>query len=104
MSSIRYQIMPLIETDEDTDIEIYDLFAVAWEQFEFNEGITKHNVNKNDTQKPYYIAHKYYDDVQYEDLLFLINNIEDPSELTTFTTIDIPEMKDIDDFILKYVD
>lgn len=97
---MRYDLLEKIE--EEDDIEIYDLYEINWDELEYSGEIKKHEVIKQETIKPWYISYNEYGTVEYEDLLFLINNVENPLEMIPGLKLNIPTFQDIQKFVSKF--
>lgn len=91
----------IYEKLEDTpDYTIYDARTIDWSTFTFTNGWYTYIVTELDLLKPYMISFAYYNDISYEDIILLVNNIEDPFEMVVGSELKIPKLDDIKSFIL----
>ena len=92
-----------LETSSENihDLDIYDPTSIDWSTFEFTNGYYSHYLTKDQILKPYIISYIYYQDVGWEYVLLLINNILDIEDVPPGTEIYIPKIGDLQDFILK---
>lgn len=97
---MRYNILEKDETDLDFDV--FKPTSVDWSAFDFSNGYRKHIITDSEIMKPYLISYKYFSNVDYEDLILLINGIGDIFKILPGTEIKIPYPEDINAFILKY--
>jgi hypothetical protein len=95
---MRYDIFKYLETiDTPTDrIYYYDIFNAKFSNFRYNELTTEHTITKKEAERFYLISNFYYQTVDYADVLFLINNLEDPFNIKPGTKIQIPTLEDIE--------
>lgn len=89
----------LYDTIEELDVTIYDSRSIKWSTFTFDNGYYKHRITEYEILRPYLISSQYYGNVNYEDIILLINNIQDPFEIVVGTEIKIPKIEDIRSFI-----
>jgi hypothetical protein len=85
---------------DSSDYTIIDPRSVNWSTFEFTSGFVKHYVAEEEILKPYLISFQYYDTVEYEDELLMINGISDPFQMYVGVELRIPELNDLKQFIL----
>jgi hypothetical protein len=86
--------------EDDSDYTILDSRSIMWSNFKFTNGYKKHYVSSDEILKPYLISMGYYGTVEYEDVILLVNNIQDPYELIPGIEINIPNLQDIQQFIV----
>jgi len=84
----------------DEHIIIKDSTTVDWRTFRWDNGYFVHHITVNEIFKPYLISYAYYGTIEYEDLILLLNNIQDPFEVVPEQTIYIPKLEDLKSFIL----
>ena len=96
---MRYKLETTL--DETDNIIIKDPTSVDWKSFEWTNGYYIHRITKLEIMKPYLISFAYYNTLEYEDLILLLNNIADPFEMITESEIYLPKIEDIKTFILK---
>jgi len=97
MRELVYDIL-----QEDSDMTIYDSRSVDWNLFTYNSGFDLYKITKDDIYKSYLISVKYYDTIDYDDIILLLNNIEDIFEVVPGTEIKIPKLVDLKNFINLY--
>lgn len=85
---------------KDNDYTIIDSRSVNWGNFVFTNGYKTHYITQDELLKPYLISFGYYNVADYEDVILLINNIEDPYEVVPGTLLLIPDIRDVKQFIL----
>ena len=86
---------------DENQIEIFDLLSIDWNKFKFNSNSRKHLVTQAETVRPYLIVFNEYGSIEFEDIIFLINNIENPLELRAGQELQIPALIDLRQFALK---
>jgi len=96
---MREKVQTILYTSPDGDV-IRDSTSIDWRKFEWTNGYYIHKVTKKEMQKPYLIAAAYYGDLEYEDIILLLNNVEDPFEMVPESEIYIPKLEDVKKFIL----
>jgi len=96
---MKEKVYKILETSDDVDI--FDSQTVDWSKFEFTNGYTKHNVTTTEILRFYLVSSAYYGNVDYEDILLLINNITDPFEMAAGSEIKIPKIQDLKTFIYQ---
>ena len=97
---MKEKIYSILETSDGVDI--LDSQDVDWSSFEFTNGYYTHHVTEHECLRFYLISSAYYGTVDYEDILLLVNNIEDPFEMVIGSEIKIPKLQDIKSFIYKW--
>ena len=80
-------------------IDIYDLTKINWKKFNPLTSPTYHYVSSDELDKPYLISYREYSSVDYEDLIYFVNQIVDPFSLFVGQKIKIFKLEDILDFI-----
>mgnify|MGYP006449688921 CR=1 FL=1 len=95
---MRYQLYERVDTI-DEDIEVFDLFSVDWSNFSFDNGFKRYRINEQETIKTYMISYNNYGTTKYDDILLLINNVSDPTDLKANSVFYIPRKGDIQKFI-----
>lgn len=93
---MRYSVYKKTFTEDGVDR--FNLFSINWSKFPTNN-IVEHKVTEMEVIKPYLIAYFYYNDINYTDVLFLINKIPDLFNLKVGMILMIPNKEDIDNFI-----
>lgn len=96
----RFNFLKKLETIND--IDIYNL-SIPWHTFPFYQGYTYHYMTQEDILKTEYISFKYYGNTDYDDIIMLINNIEDPFNIPIGLQIKIPNKKELDTWIKEKV-
>jgi hypothetical protein len=96
---MRDKVQSILYTTPEGDV-IRDSTSINWKNFQWTNGYYIHKISKREMQRPYLIAASYYGDVEYEDIILLLNNIEDPFEMVPESEIYIPKLEDINQFIL----
>lgn len=96
---MRYDILE--RTNLEEGVQFYDLSSVDWGKFKFNK-VIDYTLDISDVTKPWLISYKFYRNLDYEDILFLINGIENPLELSIGQVIKIPPIQDIENFLREY--
>lgn len=96
---MRHKIMNVLQ-DQDNK-KLYDPTSINWNNFDWASGYYKHQINSVEVRKPYLIAYAYYQDVEYEDVILLLNGIEYAWDIVPETEIKIPKKDDLDKFILE---
>jgi hypothetical protein len=86
---------------DTSDYTIFDSRSINWGNFEFTNGYKKHFITQDQILKPYLISLGYYNVIDYEDEILLINNIADLYEVVVGTEIKIPDINDLKQFILN---
>lgn len=96
MREIVYDILTT-----DNELTIYDSKSLNWSSFKFSNKYKKHTLSQEDILRPYLVSLQYYGTIDYEDVLLMINNIEDIFEVLPETEILIPELTELQNFILE---
>ena len=96
---MRYKLMTVI--DETSNNIIYDPTSIDWTKFLWTQGYYKHYVSEYDVLKPYGISYAYYNDVQYEDIILLLNGVENPWDMYPGAMLKVPKQAELDRFILN---
>lgn len=96
---MRHDVMEIMM--KDVDHTIRNPRTIDWSKFDWASGYIIHTVNSTDILKPYLISFKYYDDVDYEDIILLLNKIDNPFDLRPGAQLRIPNRDDIDNFIVE---
>lgn len=96
---IRHELYKKETTINDININVYDLTTINWDSFRFKRQYKKHRLTEVETNKFYLVLTKYYADFFFEDILYFINNIADPTDLQVGQLIKIPDILDIQEFI-----
>jgi len=96
---MRHKVMSQLEIQDQ--VVVYDAQSIRWDTFDWTLGYQKHFVTANEILKGYLIADNYYGDVNYESIIFLLNNVSDPWEMVPGTEIRLPNLTDIQTFILN---
>ena len=95
--SVRYNLYKIIQREHDIDIR--DVANNIWSKFEFLNGYYTHVVTLDETQRSYLISEKWFSSVEFDDLILIINNIENPFTLRPKQVLKIPKEVDIRKFI-----
>lgn len=96
---MRHKVMSQLEIQDQ--IIVYDSQSIRWDSFDWNLGYQKHFITKDEILKGYLIAENFYGDVNYESVIFLLNNVSDPWDMVPGTEIRIPNLQDVQTFILN---
>ncbi len=94
---MRYKVQNVISIENN--VTIYDSESIDWNTFTWENGYFKHILKQEEVLKFYMVSYQYYDTVEYEDVILLLNNIANSFDLVRGSIIKIPKKKDIDDFI-----
>jgi len=94
---MRHKLMTEIE--ETDGIIVYDTQSIDWTTYDWTQGYTKHFITEQEILKGYLIAYNYYRDVNYESIIFLLNNISDPWDIIVGTELRIPTLSNLQTFI-----
>jgi len=86
---------------KNEDITIRNSRSINWSKFTWKSGYHSHILTEQEIYKPYLIAYKYYGEVEYEDIILLLNNIEHIFDCRPGIKLRIPKINDIDDFLLE---
>lgn len=95
---IQYKLQDILYQDEN--YTIHDPLSINWNNFLWVNGYFPHKVSSMDIIKPYLISFAYYGNGDYENIILLLNNIENPWDMVPETEIKIPKKIDLDEFIL----
>lgn len=95
---MRYSIYNKLQ-DKDS-IVIYDSTSVDWSTFDWSQGYYKHVLTKTEVLKSYMISYAYYNSMEYDDIILMLNNIADIFEVEPGTEIYIPTLENLQNFIL----
>lgn len=98
---MRYRTMSIF--DESNNNIIYDPTSIDWKQFGWTQGYYKHYVSNQEIVRPYLIAYEYFSDVNYEDVILLLNGIEHVWDLFPGCILKIPKRDELDIFILSNI-
>jgi len=85
--------------DNSNNITIYDPIDINWGNFVFKRGYYTHYVTQKDIERPDLLSYTYYGNVNYWDIILLINNIDNIFDVQPETILKIPHIQDIKDFI-----
>jgi len=96
---MRYKLLKKITSENG--IDIYSPSSVEWHKFNFANGFKKHIVTQDEIYKPYLISYRYYNSVNYDDIILLVNNTDDIFKFEPGIEIKIPYLEDIEKFILE---
>jgi hypothetical protein len=99
---MRNSLMSVLLEDVEKGITLYDPLSIDFKKFTWPSGYYPHKISKTEIAKPYLISYAYYGTVDYEDIILLLNNIEDPFEMVPGKELRIPKLVDLEAFILKY--
>jgi hypothetical protein len=98
---IRFDVMQRITSDipsDLNDVDIYDILSVNWSKFKFDGDEQDYVLTENDIYRPDLLSYNLYGTVNYQNVLFIINNIGDLLNLVKETTIKIPKIQSIKKF------
>jgi len=95
---MREQLYNNLYTDDYRIIK--DPTTVDWRLFRWDNGYFIHHITVSEIFKPYLISWSYYGTIEYEDLILLLNNIQNPFDIIPEQTIYIPKLEDLKAFIL----
>jgi len=85
--------------DDKENIIIYDPTQINWNKFIFKRGYFEHYITQKDIERIDLLSFNYYGNVDYWDIILLINNIDNIFSVRTGSIIKIPHLQDIKDFI-----
>lgn len=94
---MREKVQTII--DETDGIIIRDPSSIKWKDFVWNNGYFKHKISKLEIERPYLLSQTYYGTIDYWDIIFLVNGVEDIFEIVPLSEILIPKIEDIKSFI-----
>ena len=84
----------------DTDeLLINNTNSIDWCKYEWTNGYLPHTITEAEIYRPYLLALKYFDDIEYEDIILILNNISNIFELRPGVQIRIPRVEDVDKFL-----
>jgi hypothetical protein len=95
---IRYNYLPLEKTING--VNFYDITRLNWNDFEFKRGFRTYTLTRTDVDKFYMLIEREYNSLIIEDWIFFINKIPDPTELQEDQKIILPNLLDIQDFLV----
>lgn len=95
----RYDWLPLIESN---DMAIYRN-NIPWQSFPFEKGYRIHYVTEGDKLRPWNISFKWYNVTTYDDIIFLINNVQDPWEIPDGYRLRIPDKVELDTWLSNFL-
>lgn len=98
---MRYKLQTII--DDTGTVTIYDPNSIDWSIYNWTTGYYKHYVSEMDIIKFYNIPFYYYNNVDYEDILLLLNGIENPWDLYPGVVIKVPKLDELDNFIVNNI-
>jgi|SRR5271157_2122679 len=104
MSDLRYKLMETINHDIPDDIAMFsiqDPLSIDWLSFQFTGNEQKYSLTQNDIDRPDLLSYTFYGTCDYQDIIFLINNIGNLFDLIPKTIILIPDIKDLKNFMLQ---
>ena len=103
MENMRYAGRSLLGyvNAKDVQIPIYDWFYINTFEFKIKRKPTIHIVSKNDVRMPHQIIIENYGTYEYEDIIWLLNNIENPMNLRIGIKLILPDPEDIKDFLYE---
>lgn len=82
--------------DTTTDnLVIRNPSSIDWTSFPWNEGYTIHKISAIEIIKPYKISLQYYQTVDYEDIILLLNRIENIYEVVPEKELWIPNINEL---------
>lgn len=96
----KYSLSITTPTDS-VGIQVYDVINIDWSKFAFSTTYTTHTVTSMEVLKPWLISYKYFQSYTYEDIIFWINGIRNPLELSVGIVLRIPARTDIQNFLAK---
>jgi len=96
---MRHKVMTEIETADG--VIVYDSQSIDWTTFDWTLGYQRHFITEPEILKGYILAYNFYNDVNYEAIIFLLNNISDPWDIIEGTEIRIPALSDVQNFLLN---
>jgi hypothetical protein len=98
---MRHKVMTIM--DSNNNVILYNPTSIDWNLFTYPGGYYKHTISATEVIKPYLIAEAYYGEVEYEDVILLLNKIEYIWDVVPETEIKLPKKEDIDAFILANI-
>lgn len=96
---MRHKVMEVLETVDN--ITVYDSTTIDWTSYPWQTGYIIHYITNTEILKPYFISYQYYNTVEYEDIIMLLNNIEDPWQLVPGSPLRIPNFQNLQRWILQ---
>ena len=98
----RFSFLNIIDTINSIDVDIYDL-QIPWHKFPYYSGYTLHYISQEDIIKTENIPYKHYKNTDYDDIIMLLNNIDDPFNIPLGLQIKIPDKTELDKWIKEQV-
>lgn len=95
---LRQQFYRFLKNYDKVNINLFDIFRVKWTDFYFPSGFTIHYVTEAECDRPYLISTRYYNSVEYIDIILLVNQVTNFLELKKGTQLKIPVLSDIEEF------
>lgn len=96
---MREKVLPEIEISED--IKIYRN-NIPWQSFPFNQGYRIHYMTDIDKLRSWNVSVLWYNSVDYDDILFLINNVQDPWNMPDGYELKIPFKQELDIWLQQF--
>ena len=89
--------------DDTGSVTIYDPNSIDWSTYNWSTGYYKHYVSEIDIIKFYNIPFYYYNNIEYEDIILLLNGIENAWDLYPGAMIKVPKLSELDNFIVNNI-
>jgi hypothetical protein len=103
MENLRYINRQKLDTiiANDVELDIYDFWNIDFSEFKIKRMPKIHKVSRADVENPERIIYENYGDYIFEDIIYLINNIENPLNLRVGIELILPDVNDILEFLYE---
>lgn len=98
---MRYEYYKFSNSYGTDNVNLYDIFNIKWNDFDFSSGYATHYVTDLESSRPDLISSLYYNTPFFIDVLLLINGVYDFMELKKGTELKIPTVRDLNNFKQK---
>lgn len=96
---MRYNHLPLIITVNGMQIYRNN---IPWQSFPYETGYRIHHVTDNEKLRTWSISQLWYNTTDYDDVIFLINNIQDVWNIPDGYELKIPAKQELDLWLQKF--
>lgn len=83
------------------DVKIYDPCSLDLSSFKWKNGYLKHRLSRSEIIKPYLLSYIYYGDKDLWEFILLLNNIVNIDDMSVGAEIKIPQIIELQEFILN---
>lgn len=91
----------LTKDSVQNEIQLYDLASLDWSKFTFKRGFIPHYLTQAEVDRAWTVSYAFFGTTEFEDFIWLVNNIVNPFELVPGQMLKIPDRLDIDDFVVE---